>query len=270
MPFTSRIVFLLLLSTALATFSLAQQPKSTAPIPKDELAKWINEHNECGAESPPPYFYRFEPVDFKRDGRPQVIVVASTCMTGTGGPDIHSVYSRDSEGEIIELPVAEPKDPSTYDNLFGNRNYDLVTENGLLVANFEDDPDRAAIPLIIRYQWNGHEFAVASIHKTGVFPTSYDCKDVQKGDVADAICHVAELAALDLQLNAAYKSALARLSTPGREGLKSEQRAWLLHRDKTCAPYKGWIGCLTNLYQERITALKQRAAALTPTATPKS
>ena len=36
--------------------------------------------------------------------------------------------------------------PKNYDNMFGNRNYDFVVENGLLVANFEDDPHRANSP----------------------------------------------------------------------------------------------------------------------------
>ena len=240
--------------------------QKSKPISKDEIVHWLSTNGDC----PPdrlPYFYRLDYYDFKGDGNQEAIVVALTCMGGTGGPDIHSVFGRDSDGEVEELRIPEV-DPKTYDNLFGNRNYDLVAENGLLVANVEDDPDRTKIPLIIRYKWNGKEFVVDSIHKTGVFPTSYDCTKAAKGDVEDAICHVEELAALDLQLSAAYKALIAKLSASDRDALKAEQRAWLADRDKRCAPYKGWIGCITDFYQKRIAELNRRSASPTSAPTP--
>jgi uncharacterized protein YecT (DUF1311 family) len=226
------------------------------PISTEEIVQWLYKNGDCPADQPPPRFHRLDYFDFKGDGNKEAIVVAATCMSGTGGPDIHSVFGRDSDGEVEELKIAEV-DPKTYDNLFGNRNYDLVAENGLLVANVEDDSARTKIPLIIRYKWNGKEFAVDSIHKTGVYPTSYDCTKAAKGAVEDAICHVEELAALDLQLGAAYKALIAKLSAADRETLKTEQRAWLADRDKRCAPYKAWIGCITDFYQKRIEELKK-------------
>jgi uncharacterized protein YecT (DUF1311 family) len=57
---------------------------------------------------------------------------------------------------------------------------------------------------------------------------------------------------------------LAKLSPVDRDAVKSEQRAWLINRDKQCAPYKGWIGCLTDFYQKRIDELKKRAPAPSP------
>ncbi len=235
--------------------------QKSKPIEKDEIADWFYKKFDCPAK-PPMYFYSFEHFDFKHDGTEQAIVVAMTCDGGTGGPDIHSVISRDSDGELEEMKIAEV-DPKTYDNMFGNRNYDLVVENGLLIANFEDDPSRSKIPLIIRYKWNGKEFAVDSIHKTGVFPTSYDCKK-SLSEVENAICHVEELAALDVQLGAAYTALLPKLSPADRDALKAEQRAWLVNRDKQCAPYKGWIDCLTDLYEKRIDELKKHAPAPSP------
>lgn len=251
-----------LLSLCFIPSAPAQKAK---PISKEEISDWVNKHNGCPTDRPP-HFYRFDQFDFKGDGNQQAIVVALSCMGGTGGPDIHSVFARNSDGEIEELKIADV-DPKTYDNMFGNRNYDLVVENGLLVANFEDDPDRTKMPLIIRYKWNGKEFAVDSIHKTGVFPTSYDCAKIH-GEVENAICHVEELAALDLQLSAAYKSLLAKLPAPERETLKAEQRKWLVDRGKQCALYKGWIGCLTDFYQNRIDQLKKRSAAPPSAQTP--
>lgn len=235
--------------------------QKSKPIEKQEIADWYYKTYVCPA-APPMYFYTFELFDFKGDGTQQAIVVAMSCAGGTGGPDVHSVVSRDSDGELEEMKIAEV-DPKTFDNMFGNRNYELAVENGLLVANFEDDPARAKIPLIIRYKWNGKEFTVDSIHKTGVFPTSYDCKK-SLSEVENAICHVEELAALDVELGAAYKALLAKLSPPDRDAFKTEQRAWLINRDKQCALYKGWIGCLTDLYQKRIDELKKRVPAPSP------
>jgi uncharacterized protein YecT (DUF1311 family) len=83
--------------------------------------------------------------------------------------------------------------------------------------------------------------------------------------VEDAICHIEELAALDLQLSAAYKALLAKLTVPDRETLRSEQRKWLVDRDKQCTLYKGWIGCLSDFYQKRIDELKKRSASPIPT-----
>jgi uncharacterized protein YecT (DUF1311 family) len=246
--------FALIFSLCVAPCLFAQKTK---PIEKEELSEWIKKAHDCPPESSL-YFYTLDHYDFLGDGNQEAIVVASTCMTGTAGPDIHSVFSRDSDGQIIELPIAEPKDPKTYDNLFGNRNYDLTVENGLLVETFGDDPDRDT-PLIIKYKWNGKEFAVVSIEKTGVFPTSYDCTKAES-EVEKAVCHVDSLAALDRDLNDIYKTLLSRLSGSELEALRSEQRAWLADRDKKCEPYKGWVGCLTDFYQQRIDALKKRLA----------
>jgi uncharacterized protein YecT (DUF1311 family) len=234
----------------------AQKPK---PINKDELTNWLKEHNDCPAESSL-YFYKLEYYDFKGGGTEQAIVVAMSCEGGTGGPDIHSVISRVSDGELEELKIADV-DPKTYDNLFGNRNYTLSVENGLLVATFSDDPDRDNTPLTIKYKWNGEEFVVASIEKTGIYPTSYDCtKSIT--EIENVICHVDSLAALDVQLNVLYKSLLSKLTGPERETLHEEQRKWLAARDKVCPIYKGWLNCLAGYYQKRIDVLKKRSTSI--------
>jgi len=192
---TPRRTLAILVCLPLIQAAPAQKSKS---IEKEEIAKWANQMNEC-PDNAPPYFYRLDYFDFKGDGTRQAIVVASTCMTGTGGPDIHSVLARDSDGELVELKIPDA-DPKTCDNLFGNRNYDLSVEDGLLIATFGDDSDRGT-PLTIKYKWNGKEFAIVSIQKTGIFPTSYDCAEAT-GEVERAICHVESLANLDVQLNA--------------------------------------------------------------------
>jgi uncharacterized protein YecT (DUF1311 family) len=258
----NRLLLLTLVAGSLAPLAIAQNSK---PISNEELSKYINEKQGCDADQSPPYFWHTDTVDLKGDGTPQLIVVASSCMTGTAGPDIHSVFSRSSDGELVELPIAEPKDLNLFDNLFGNSNWDLTAEDGLLVASYHDDIQRDT-PIVIKYKWNGKEFAVVAIHKTGVFPASYDCSKAHS-DVEKAVCQVDSLAALDRELAAAYKSALARLSGPDRAALISEQRDWLVQRDKIPL-YKSWVEQLSAFYQQRITALKQRAAAPTPAQKP--
>lgn len=237
------------------TPSFAQKSK---PVEKQEIADWFNKKYDC----PDPshfYFYNFEHFDFKSTGDPQAIVVAMSCEGGTGGPDIHSVISRGSDGELEELKIAEV-DPKTYDNLFGNRNYTLSVENGLLVATFSDDNDRDNTPLTIKYKWNGEEFAVATVEKTGIYPSSYDCTKTLT-EVENLICHVDSLASLDVQLGDLYKSLLSQLTGPEQQALRQEQRQWLAAREKTCPIYKGWLNCLADYYQKRIDALKKLATA---------
>ncbi|MGB7280801.1 MAG: lysozyme inhibitor LprI family protein [Candidatus Acidiferrum sp.] len=254
MAFTRTLAILLCLTCM--PYARAQRSK---PIEKQEVADWYNKKYDCPAE-PPMYFYSFDHFDFTADGTPQAIVVAMSCEGGTGGPDIHSVVSRDSDGELEELKIPDA-DPNIYDNLFGNRNYTLSVEKGLLVATFSDDPDRDNTPLTIKYKWNGQEFAIVSIERTGIYATSYDCTK-KLTEIENVICHVDSLASLDVQLNTLYKSLLARPAGSERESLRAEQRQWLAAREKSCAIYKGWLGCLTDYYQKRIDALKKRATTL--------
>jgi uncharacterized protein YecT (DUF1311 family) len=250
MTLTRTLAILLCLS-----FIPGVRAQKAKPIDKKEIADWFNKKYDCPEESPF-YFWKLEYLDFKGDGSKQAIVVALTCEGGTGGPDVHSVLSRNSDGELEELKIADVE-PKTYDNMFGNGNYTLSVENGLLVATFGDDPDRDT-PLIIKYKWNGKEFAVASIQKTGVFPTSYDCTKTLT-EVENAICHVDSLAHLDVELSDLYRSLLAKLSGREREVLREEQRKWFAARDKSCSIYKGWVSCLSDYYQKRIDELKKRS-----------
>jgi uncharacterized protein YecT (DUF1311 family) len=224
------------------------------PIAEDELGSWINKQFDCPADSPP-YFWRLDYYDFKGDGNQEAIIVASSCMTGTAGPDIHSVVGRNASGELSEWKIPEATE-KTYDNMFGNSNSDLKVEDGLLVSTFNDDAARETPPLIIEYKWNGKEFAIVSIKKTGVFKTSYDC-DKADSEVEKAICHVEELAKLDAELGTAYKSLLPKLSDADRSSLRTQQRQWLAQREKECPIYKGWVSCLTDYYQKRIDELKK-------------
>lgn len=256
MPLTRILAILFCL--AFAPCARAQKPK---PIEKKEISDWYNKKYDCPADRPLS-FYTFDEFDFQRTGTDQAIVVAMSCEGGTGGPDIHSVLSRNADGEFEELNIPDAPN-ATYDNMFGNRNSDLSVEDGLLIATFSDDPDRDNTPLTIKYKWNGKEFAIVTIEKSGVYPTSYDCTK-KLAEIENLICHVDTLAALDVQLNKIYRSLVAKLTGPQLEALREEQRQWLAGREKTCPIYKGWLGCLSDYSQKRIDALKKRAETPAP------
>ena len=166
----------------------------------------------------------------------------------------------------MEWEIADA-DRSTYDNLFGNVYYDLAVRNGTLVATFEDDRNRET-PLIIKYKLNGEKFVILSIQKTGVFPTSYDCAKAAS-EVERAICHVRSLADLDVQLNTMYRSLVSDLPSEEREKITLEQKNWLRKRNRECAPYKGWVRCISGMYQDRIAVLKNRSSLPPPGTQPK-
>ncbi len=108
-----------------------------------------------------------------------------------------------------------------------------------------------------------NEFAIVTIEKTGIYPTSYDCTK-KLTEIENVICHVDSLAALDVQLNAVYKSLSAKLAGPQLDALREEQRQWLTGREKTCPIYKGWLNCLAGYYQKRIDELKKHTPADSP------
>ena len=198
--------------------------------------------------------------DFFSDGHEEAVVVASTCMTGTAGPDIHAVYKRDADGKVVELPFRHAEGDPFFNRsgwkipVFGNRNYGLRVENGELVAHWRDSSDREA-PLVVWYKWNGKEFVEERRKVEGPFATSYDCAKATK-ELDLAICYSPSVAALDAQLNQAYRSRLQQLSAEKKQELQTQQREWLIRREKECTIYKWWVDCLKDLYTKRIAELK--------------
>jgi len=95
--------------------------------------------------------------DFTGDGQDEAIVVASTCMTGTAGPDVHAVFTRNGSGEVVELPFHREEGQPGLSTLkqplavFGNPNYTLGVDKGMLVARWSDTSDREN-PLTIWYK----------------------------------------------------------------------------------------------------------------------
>jgi hypothetical protein len=99
-------------------------------------------------------------------------------MTGTAGPDVHSVFTRDEQGELKELTIETPKLPPV---LFGNRNSGFTIEDGLLVENYYDSSERDK-PLVVNYKWDAaaETFKAVSVVAAKPYATSYARKRRKK------------------------------------------------------------------------------------------
>jgi len=253
-----RLSFLLALA-----FLLSQAPEPAQKITEAEIKTFINSAagvDECESLDQISINH-LEYYDFTGDGQQDAVVVASTCMTGTAGPDIHAVYKRGADGKLVELPFLNPKgDPPSSDRasipIFGNANYSLTVENGKLVVRWGDSSDREE-PAVIWYKWNGAKFVLDHRKVQGPFQTGYDCSKATK-ELDRAICYSPSIAALDVQLAQAYKATLQKLSPEGKQELQTQQREWLSSREKQCTIYKWWVECLQDFYTKRIAELKQQ------------
>jgi uncharacterized protein YecT (DUF1311 family) len=237
--------------------------KHSKRVSQDDVIAAINAQSDCtnpANKTLPAEQLRLDHVeyfDFKGDGIEEAVVVASTCMSGTGGPDIHAVYGYDAKGNIYELPFATPDrsgdmDPARYGMLFYNINYELTVERGLLVKAFYDSTGRDR-PLVIRYQWDGKQFVEDSVQKTGPFKTSFKC-DKAAYESEKQICYVKLLADLDVELARLYQQQLRNASAEQQQVFRKAQRAWLEKRDNECN-FKFSAQCLEELYKNRVAEL---------------
>jgi len=249
-------VHLIILAFVTLALLPAQQPahKQSDEIEEDELAQYLAKQNDCQPDQI--YFGSTEEHDFLGVGYNQVVVVASTCMTGTAGPDVHSVYTRDERGELKELEM-EALDWNKYKVLFGNSNSAFSIEGELLVESYHDTSDRDN-PLVVKYKWSAEKqkFVIVNVEAAKPYTTSYDCTKAK--DTALAICYQETLADLDVDLAKLYKQYLATLDPEARKQAVQDEKHWLAERDRSCVIYKGWQPCLEESYKTRITELQKR------------
>ncbi len=244
--------FLFSLFLAVGPQNAHKQPDK---VDEDDLRVYLAKRNDCPPDQI--YFSTVEQADLLGLGYDQAVVVASTCMTGTAGPDVHAVFTRDGDGEIKELKIEETKFPNTV--LFGNSNSEFRIGDGVLVEVYHDTSERDD-PLIVKFKWNPAKdmFEIVSVEAAPKYKTSYDCRKAQQqGEgTALAICYVESLADLDVELAERYKAYLARLNDQERNKAVEEQREWLKERDKSCGIYKMWVDCLEGAYKKRIAELQ--------------
>jgi uncharacterized protein YecT (DUF1311 family) len=217
-------------------------------ITEDEIKQHLNLGSDCEIS-----IDSLEYFDFTGDGIDEAIMVASTCATGTAGPDVHAVLSRQSDGTLTELKVHRPSEK--LGALLGRVFHDLNVRDGLLIETFHDSSGRKD-PLVIQYRWNAKdkEFQPVDVKVAPRYKTSFDC-DKARNEIEHAICYSFTVAILDVKVDAMYKGWLDQLNDADSDVLVREQKEWLKKRDLICGP--GWdiVHCLETLYRARLLEL---------------
>jgi hypothetical protein len=144
-------------------------------IRKIDFEKVIkNSNSDCqSGEGHKPWVDQIDYWDVDGDGQEEAAVVASSCMTGTGGPDIHSIFKLDSNNHLMEMEfeaLSPAKRKSIYGSLVGNSNYRFKFSRGLLMEVWHDSSGREE-PLILIYKWNGKKLALVKIKKKAAIPS---------------------------------------------------------------------------------------------------
>jgi uncharacterized protein YecT (DUF1311 family) len=204
----------------------------------------------CGDVEQPTGVTTLEFADVDGDGEEEAILVGWDCMTGTAGPNIHSVYKAGLDGQPVRLHVERRgKEPP---RLAGNANYSLHARNGELVRAYTDSSGRDH-PWTEVLRWNGSQFAVVRVEKPPTYRTSFDCAAASTA-AEITICGDEELAALDRELGKAFAAARAKAAGEKRQALAAAQRAWLEARDRNCS-YKMIPECVREAYRKRLAEL---------------
>ncbi len=247
---SARIVLLTAILILVETIvSVAQQrfPK----ISEDEIRKHFGKATDCDTVA----IDNLEYFDFMGDGNEEAIVVASTCATGTAGPDVHAVVRRQPDGSLAELKIPEPTDKQ-YSSLFGRIFYELSVNNGILVETYHDESGRKD-PLVMQCRWNANDdaFQISEAKMAPRYKTSFDCDNAKTG-VENAICYSSTAAPLDLALNQTYKAWLDNLNDAESDMLRKEQKDWLTKRNLICGDDRGVFDCLETMYRARMLELQ--------------
>ena len=121
--------------------------------------------------------------DFDGDGKEEAIVRASSCFTGTAGPDINSVYKLLPSGQVIQLTVNDNNGmfngKKIYDHSWKDYGYDVKNNKLINTRPIYKDSDGNCCPSggsrEITYEWNGKEFMISGVievtHSNTVVPT---------------------------------------------------------------------------------------------------
>jgi hypothetical protein len=114
--------------------------------------------------------------DVDGDGLEEAIVNGSSCVSGTGGPDIHQVLKFKADGTIINISPPEQKSmgaPDTFngqpifDCLIGGINHDISFKNGILYRIYRDSSGKPE-PLILQFKWINGKFKLINVIKNGL------------------------------------------------------------------------------------------------------
>lgn len=150
---------------------------------KNILYKEETASDVCMADQKPIYINSVKYFDFDGDGKDEAIVRASSCFTGTAGPDINSVYKLLPSGQVIQLTVNDNNGmfngKKIYDHSWKDYGYDVKNNKLINIRPIYKDSDGNCCPSggsrEITYEWNGKEFMISGVievtHSNTVVPT---------------------------------------------------------------------------------------------------
>jgi uncharacterized protein YecT (DUF1311 family) len=233
---------------AILLISIPALPQDRKQLSEDDIRNYLAQHSDCKAEGIA--LNHLEYFNFTGSSADEAVVVASTCATGTAGPDVHSVLSRQPDGSLTELKIPATTDKQ-YAVLTGRVFAELSVADGLLVQTFHDTSGRKD-PLVIKYRWNAKdkEFETAEVKLPPRYKTSFDC-DQAGAYIEAAICYSQELASLDVRVDQLYRGWFDRLNDADRDILRKEQKEWLRKRNLICEADWEVVGCLGTVYRFR-------------------
>jgi uncharacterized protein YecT (DUF1311 family) len=246
MKHASGFAALLVMAVPLLTVAQVRPPK----ISEDEIKRHFSKADCEGVN-----INHLEYFDFTGDGQDEAVVLASTCATGSAGPDVHAVVTRQPDGSLADLEIPDLSEKQQ-NALFGGIFYEISVKDGLLVETYHDESGRLN-PLVIKYWWNGRDkvFQVADVTVAPRYKASSDC-DKAKATVESAICYSSTAALLDLAVDQSYKTWLDNLNDADRDILIREQKEWLRKRDLICGTDILVFDCLETLYRTRLLELE--------------
>ena len=118
----------------------------------------------CMLNQEPIYINKIIYTDIDTDGQEEAIIQASSCFTGTAGPDIFGVY-KSVNSKLIELKINDNNgifhDKNVYEGLVGNRNFTFDVRNDQIIEEFHDESDKNN-PLTLFFQWDGKEITLTN------------------------------------------------------------------------------------------------------------
>ena len=133
---------------------------------KEELASDV-----CMTYQKPIYIYSVKYYDFDGDGKEEAIVRASSCFTGTAGPDINGVYKLSPSGQVVELRVNDNcgvyNGKKLYEDSWKDYGYDVKNNKLINIRPIYKNSDANCCPSggarEITYEWNGKEFVISKV-----------------------------------------------------------------------------------------------------------
>ncbi|MBS3964110.1 MAG: hypothetical protein KGZ80_06390 [Methylomonas sp.] len=105
--------------------------------------------------------------DFNGDGFDETAVLGYSCLAGTGGSDLHGIFTRLPNGETAELAISDAGPEKTDASLRGHFDIDIIDGHYAEEHRIYRDKDPNCCPTGgIRqfiYQWNGKAFVPVTI-----------------------------------------------------------------------------------------------------------